>query len=189
MGHAITGLDPRHEGWSKFYVARVRTPDGQDISREMEDHGEAVAVLPYDPERRVAMVMRQFRTPVLHAAGQQDLMECPAGLLDGNDPAEDARREAAEEVGLRLQDLEEVAAAWSMPGISTERIHLFLAPYSAADCEGNGGGLPSEHEHIVVLELPLSELAAMADAGRIEDLKTLVLVQTLRLRRPELFDR
>jgi hypothetical protein len=38
-----------------------------------------------------------------------------------------------------------------------------------------------------VIELLLSELAAMADAGQIMDMKTLALVQTLRLRKPELF--
>ena len=33
----------------------------------------------------------------------------------------------------------------------------------------------------------LSELAAMADAGTLNDMKTLVLVQTLRIGKPELF--
>ena len=36
-------------------------------------------------------------------------------------------------------------------------------------------------------ERPLAELAAMADAGRLTDLKTLTLLLALRLRRPELF--
>jgi hypothetical protein len=38
-----------------------------------------------------------------------------------------------------------------------------------------------------VVKLPLAELAAMADAGQITDMKTLAVVQTLRLRRPDLF--
>jgi hypothetical protein len=37
------------------------------------------------------------------------------------------------------------------------------------------------------MELTLSGLAALADAGRLDDMKTFALVQTLRLRRPELF--
>ncbi len=187
MDYAIIRLDPKHEGWSDFFIATVRTPDGEEIRRELEDHGEAVGVLPYDPVRRVAMMVLQFRTPVLHAAGRQDRLESPAGLLDGPDPEEDARREADEEVGLRLRELEKVSTVWSMPGISTERIHLFLAAYGEADAEGEGGGLAEEHEDIDKLELPLSELARMADDGRLDDLKSLLLVQTLRLRRPELF--
>jgi hypothetical protein len=35
--------------------------------------------------------------------------------------------------------------------------------------------------------LGLNELARLADTGKLVDIKTLVLVQTLRLRRPELF--
>jgi len=38
-----------------------------------------------------------------------------------------------------------------------------------------------------VVELPLAELAARADEGRLDDMKTMLLVQTLRLRRPDLF--
>jgi nudix-type nucleoside diphosphatase (YffH/AdpP family) len=187
MSHVILTLDPKHQGWSDFYVATVRTPEGEEIRREVEDHGEAVAVLPYDPERRTAMLLRQFRTPVLHASGRQDLLEVPAGLMDGQDAEEDARREVVEEVGLRLREIEKVSVIWSMAGISTERVHLFLATYSAADEQEEGGGLAEEHEDITKVELPLSQLAAMADNGSLDDAKTLLLVQTLRLRRPELF--
>ncbi len=64
---------------------------------------------------------------------------------------------------------------------------LFLAPYRAADREGAGGGLAEEHESIEVVEVALSDLAAMADRGEVADMKTLCLVQTLRLRHPTLF--
>ncbi|NNM72182.1 NUDIX domain-containing protein [Enterovirga aerilata] len=187
MPYAIVRTEPKHEGWCSLLLATLRKPDGGEIRRELEDHGAAVAVLPYDPERRVAMMVRQFRTPVLFVSGGQDLLECPAGLLDSDDPVADARREAEEEVGLHLAELEPVSTVWSMPGISTERMHLFLAPYSASDVRGEGGGLATEHEDITKLELPLGELAAMADDGRLDDMKTLLLVQTLRLRRPDLF--
>ena len=189
MTYTIIRIDPKHEGWSDLSVATVRTPDGDEIRREIEDHGDAVGILPYDPVRRVATLARQFRTPALHAAGRQDLLEVPAGLLDGPDPDADARREVMEEVGLRLDALEKVSTVWSMPGISTERMHLYLAAYGESDAEGEGGGLAEEHEAVVKVELPLVELARMADDGRLDDMKSLVLVQTLRLRRPELFER
>jgi nudix-type nucleoside diphosphatase (YffH/AdpP family) len=187
MTYKILALEPRHQGWSNFYIATVRTPAGEDIRREVEDHGEAVAVLPYDPERRVAMLVRQYRTPVLHAAGLQDLLEIPAGLLDGPNPEEDARREVVEEVGLHLREIHKVSTVWSMAGISTERVHLFLATYSGADEQEEGGGLAEEHEDITKVELPLAQLARMAEDGSLDDAKTLLLAQTLRLRRPDLF--
>lgn len=183
----ITRLDALYQGWTTLHLATIRAADGQKIKREIEDHGPAVGALPYDPERRVALLIRQMRVPALHEAGESNLLECPAGLLEEGTPEDNMLRELWEEVGLKLAKLEPVVAGWSMPGLSTERIHLFLAPYSRQDRSGAGGGLESEHEDITAEEVPLAKLAAMADDGRLTDIKTLLLVQTLRLRRPELF--
>src|SRR3954468_544085 len=184
--HEITAVETLHEGWGKLLRLTIRLPDGHSIQREVEDHGAAVSVLPYDPERRTALVVRQFRAPPFHVDGKPALLEAPAGMLDEDDPEACARREAREEVGLRLSRLEPVGRVWPMAGAATEPIPLFLAPYAAADRVGAGGGLAEEHENITVLELPLADLFAMAERGELADLKTLVLVQALRLRRPEL---
>ena len=178
-----------YAGWSTFSVAAVELADNSRILREIENHGNAVAVLPYDPDRRVATLVRQLRAPVLHAAGLQDLLEVPAGILEGEDPQACARREAMEETGLRLGPLEHIARTWSLPGISTEQMDLFLAPYAAADKVGSGGGLAHEHENIIVVETALLDLATMAMNGTITDMKTLALALALQLRRPELFVR
>ncbi|MEH3144487.1 MAG: NUDIX hydrolase [Methylobacterium frigidaeris] len=183
----IAGLRLVHDGWARYAVADVVLPDGSAATREIEDHGRAVAVLPYHPERRTALMVRQFRAPVCLASGLPSLLEAPAGRLDEDDPEACARREAHEEVGLRLGPLEPAGWAWTMPGISTERIDYYLAPYGDGDRVADGGGLASESEQITVVELPLAEVAAMAGRGEITDLKTLFLLQTLRLRRPDLF--
>ena len=185
----IVSVEERHKGWSRLLIASLRLADGQIIKREIEDHGNAVCVLPYDPVRRTAIVVRQFRTPILYAGEDPMLIEAIAGLAEGDDPAACARREAMEEAGLRLGAVELVVRGWSMPGISTERMDLFLAAYALADRVAPGGGLAAEHEDIEVIELPLATLAEMADAGTLTDMKTLALVQTLRVRKPELFGR
>ena len=187
MAHEIIDLKTLHEGWSRLLALRIRLADGRVMKREVEDHGGAVGVLPYDPSRRVAMLVRQFRAPVFHAAGEPEVLEAPAGMLDEDDPADCARREAREEVGLTLTSLEPAGAVWTMPGISTEYMHLYLAPYGPGDRTSDGGGVADVNEQITDVEIDLSELAAMADEGRLSDLKTLALVQTLRLRRPNLF--
>ena len=173
-------------GWSDFSLVSFRLDDGAVVDRCIEDHGDAACVLPYDPSRRLALLVRQFRAPVT-LKGEAEFPEPPAGLIDeGEDPEACARREAEEETGLSLKTLEPVGRFWSSPGSTTERSWLFLAEYSAADRTGEGGGADA-HETIEVLELPLAELAARADKGELHDLKLGMLVLSLMRRRPELF--
>ncbi|MBV9221320.1 MAG: NUDIX hydrolase [Methylobacteriaceae bacterium] len=176
-----------HSGFSKFGIARVRLRDGTIVNREIEDHGSAAAVLPYDPVARNAVLVSQFRPPVLHAGEAAHVLEAPAGLLGEELPEACARREALEETGLELGELELVARIYSSPGISTERIHLFLAAFSPTQRLHQGGGLASEHEDLTVIELGLRDLADMTDRGEIVDMKTLALVMALRVRHPDLF--
>jgi nudix-type nucleoside diphosphatase (YffH/AdpP family) len=187
MSAQIVSVGTIYEGWSQLSRASVRLADGQTVERLIENHGNSVCVLPYDPERGVATFVRQFRAPVFATIAAIDLLEAPAGLTDGEPPETAAAREAIEETGLRLRTLQPAGRFWTMPGLSTERMDLFLARYSEKDRMASGGGHPEESENIAVLEIPLQDVAAMADDGRIEDMKTFALIQTLRLREPGLF--
>jgi nudix-type nucleoside diphosphatase (YffH/AdpP family) len=185
----IVGRDVAYAGWLSLSLVSIRMADGRVMRREVVEHGKATAVLAYDPERRMAMLVRQLRAPVYMTSGDDLLLEAIAGMLDdGTDAPTTARREAMEEAGLRLGELEFVANAWPSPGMLTERLSLFLAPYRAGDRIGAGGGLAEEYEQIEVVEMPLGELAALVDRGEVYDMKTLILVQTLRVRKPELFE-
>jgi nudix-type nucleoside diphosphatase (YffH/AdpP family) len=186
-GYKIEQVETLYEGWRKLLKLTIRMPDGRTMAREVLNSADAAAVLPYNPEARKVILIRQFRAPVMHVEGQPSLLEAVAGLLDEDEPEACAKREAMEEAGLRLRALERVVTAWSTPGITTERLHLFLAPYTSADRVEEGGGLAEEHEDIEVLEIGLDELMTMLEQGSITDMKTLVLIQALQLRRPELF--
>jgi nudix-type nucleoside diphosphatase (YffH/AdpP family) len=186
MAIELMGTETAYQGWGRYLIATIRLPNGAVIRREIEDHGVAAAVLPYDAERRTAVLVRQFRAPVFLAERRDEMLEVIAGTVEDPDPETCARREAMEEAGLRLGALEHVVTGWSMPGVSTERAALYLAPYGPADRTAAGGGV-DEDEQITVVEMPLGELARMADEGTLIDFKTLILVQALRLRRPELF--
>lgn len=178
-----------YSGWGRFLLLEVELGDGRRAQRQLEDHGEAAAVLPFDAGRRVALVCRQPRIGPLYSGFPPDLVEAAAGMIErGEAPAATAVREALEELGVRLGAVEAVAAAWSMPAVSSERIHLFLAPYAAKDRVGPRGGMAEEGEQIEVIERPLKALLQDADGGTLTDLKTLALVWALARRRPELFN-
>jgi nudix-type nucleoside diphosphatase (YffH/AdpP family) len=189
MKTEILSVETKYEGWARLMVVSIRLPDGQLIQREIEDHGASVAVLAYDPQRKTAMLVQQFRAPPFFLLGEEHSLEAIAGIVEDADPITAARREALEETGLHLRSLECVATVWVMPGISTERMTLYLAAYRSADRVTEGGGIVTEHERISVVEIELERLAEMMDTGRLVDMKTLLLVQALRMRRPELFPR
>ncbi len=187
MSPVVLRRETLSSGYIKVTRLSLRLADGAVVEREVESHGDAVAILPYDPERRRALVVRLFRAPPFVAAGLPFLEEACAGMIDDGDSEASVRREADEELGLRVGELEFVARVWPSPGVSTETAALYLAPYSPSDRVGSGGGLAAENENITVVERSLDELRADADDGRIVDGKLLTLVLTLRLRRPELF--
>jgi nudix-type nucleoside diphosphatase (YffH/AdpP family) len=186
MPPEIIATSTLHQGWCRLLKVRLRA-EGAEVEREVEDHGPAVAVLPYDPVRRMALMIRLLRAPVLLTAGLAELLEVPAGLLDESDPAETARREVREETGLHVRELEAVGSVWTSPGVSTERMELYLARYAEADRVDSGGGLASENENITVEEMPLVELWSKVEAREIRDMKTLTLVLLLHAREPQLF--
>lgn len=177
-----------HAGWLNLHLVGLTAPDGSVYERYVEDHGRAVAVLPYNPQTRMALLVTMPRA-ALRFAGGADLLEAPAGMVEpGEDLAECARRELVEEAGLEVGDLEPAGAIWVSPGITTERIDLFLAAYADSDRTGAGGGLESENENITVVETPLFDLWRSVQGPAPADAKTRILVETLRQRRPELFD-
>jgi nudix-type nucleoside diphosphatase (YffH/AdpP family) len=187
MKPQILARETVYSGYLTVERLQMRLADGAQVWLEVERHGEAVVVLPYDSERRCALVVRLFRAPVFDTTGEEALEEACAGMIGKEDAETAARREAYEELGVALKSLEFIGRFWSSPGVSTERHSLFLAPYSPAARTGEGGGVAEEHEGITLVERALAELATDLDQGRIADGKLATLILALRLRRPELF--
>jgi nudix-type nucleoside diphosphatase (YffH/AdpP family) len=176
-----------YENWMKVLHVRLKA-GGDEFGRDVEDHGNAVAILPYDADRRVVLLGRQLRVPVLLSSGESNLLEAPAGLTEGERPSDAAARELNEELGLRVEALEHVGGAWTSPGVSTEWMDLYLARYSPADRVSSGGGVPSEHEVITPVELPTTELWRQVEQRQLSDMKTLALALLLRAHHGELFE-
>ena len=131
------------------------------------------------------LLTRQFRLPIFlngHPDGM--LIEAAAGLVDGDDAETAVRREAEEESGVRVGDIERLFELFMSPGSVTERVTFFTATYSHEHRVSSGGGLTDEGEDIEVLEFTLDQALAMIESGEIVDGKTVLLLQWAALRRP-----
>jgi ADP-ribose pyrophosphatase len=104
-------------------VSEDFTYNGASITREFVDHPGAVIVFAVDDEERVLLI-KQYRHPI-----RERDWELPAGLLDvaGEDPADAARRELAEEADLEAETLEPLVQYHSTSGGSNELIRIYLA--------------------------------------------------------------
>jgi 8-oxo-dGDP phosphatase len=133
----------------------VRLPDGEVVGRELVEHPGAVAVVALDSLDRVLMI-RQYRHPVAAT-----LWEIPAGLrdVDGEPLVETARRELAEEAGYQAADWHVLADFLSSPGISTERLRVFLARnLTVVPADGPEYVRQHEEAYLTVAWVPLEEI-------------------------------
>ena len=155
-------------------VDDVEEPGGVRAVREVVRHRGSVAALAVHEDGRVVLV-RQYRYPV-----DADLWELPAGRLDpGETPAEGARRELEEEVGLRAEGLEPLARYYTTPGFCDEEMHLFRATRLTSV-----PARPEPDERIEALTCTLEEARSMIARGEVREGKTLVALLLESERRP-----
>ena len=140
----------------------VELPDGQLVEREVVEHPGAVAVLALDEQDRVLMI-RQYRHPAAAT-----LWEIPAGLRDvaGEPLLETAERELLEEAGYRAGSWHILADYLSSPGITTERLRIFLARDLTMVPAGEREYVRQDEEaYLTVAWVPLAEAVQGALSG------------------------
>src|SRR3954468_30991 len=162
----------------------LQRPDGTWVTqvRETYDRGNGATILLHDPERDTVLLVRQFRYPA-YANGHPDgfLLEAPAGLLDDEDALTGIRREAEEETGVRVRDVEQLFELYMSPGSVTERIAFFRASYRHGEATGPSGA--DDAEDLEVVELSLDDALGQIASGGIVDGKTVILLQYAALAR------
>ncbi|WP_423065971.1 NUDIX domain-containing protein [Devosia sp. CN2-171] len=159
-----------------------RSGEWQRQVRETYDRGDGAGILLYNRDQRSVILTRQFRFPVFSHGEPGWLVEVVAGKLEGDTPTVTAKKEAEEESGYRVHDVELVMSAYMSPGSVTEKLSLFLAEYDAGSRISDGGGLAHEGEDIEVMEVGIDAALGMIETGEIADAKTIMLLQYVRLK-------
>ena len=158
------------------------------FTREIFERGVVVAVLPFDPVRRQVVLIEQFRAGALDDPDGPWLIECVAGVIEAGEEEEGvARREAQEESGCNIGELETISRYYVSPGGTTENCSLFCG---IVDSDGVGGihGLPHENEDIRVLTVDTAEAYAWVREGRVRSSATLIALLWLEINERRLLE-
>ncbi len=147
-------------------VDKFRFSDGDEIEREVVEHPGSVAVVAYDDDH--VHLIRQPREPVDEPA----LLEIPAGKMDveGETRLQCAKRELAEEVGLKASDWEEIRRFYTSPGLLTEVVSVFFA--TGIEPTGEVPESADPEEHLELVPWPLGKLGEAIEVCK--DAKTLI---------------
>ncbi|WDZ82401.1 NUDIX domain-containing protein [Micromonospora cathayae] len=147
----------------QVYSDEVTMPGGGTAVRDVVRHVGAVAVVALDDAGRVVLV-RQYRHPV---GGY--LWELPAGLMDvdGENLAEAARRELAEEADLTAGRVDVLVDLHSSPGFSSELVRIFLARELTEVPAGQRHDRHDEEADMQVVRVDLDDAVARVLAGEI----------------------
>jgi ADP-ribose pyrophosphatase len=150
----------------------VTVRGGKKSSREIVEHGGAVAVLPIikntAKENPTIVLVKQYRK-----AFDDYFVEIPAGKLEKNEePERAAIRELKEETGYIAEKLTPLFNIGLAIGYSNEILHLYRA-----DVLEKGDTNFDEAEDIEILGMPLNDALNFIGKQKITDSKTLIALQ------------
>jgi ADP-ribose pyrophosphatase len=187
----IHGQERALDGWigvDDFVLSHRRFDGGwtRPLNRRIVRRGEAVVVLPYDPERDAVVLIEQFRAGAIDDPRSPWLVETVAGLRDrSGTPEEIGRSELVEEAGLEAGAMVQLWEGYASPGFADEYLYGFVAQ---VDCRGVAGhhGVDEEDEDIRPFVLGFDEALEWWRAGRLLNTPLLTTLLALALERPAL---
>ncbi|WP_305455588.1 ADP-ribose diphosphatase [Photobacterium leiognathi] len=153
-----------------------------EIIREMFERGHAAALLPYDPITDEVVLIEQFRVGAMAAGCEPWQLEIVAGMIDHQDEsAEDVvKREAVEEAGLTVAELEQVTRYLSSSGGCSEMLDIFVGTVDSTQA-GGIHGLAEESEDIRVHVVSREQAYEWVESGKIENAASIIALQWLQL--------
>ena len=149
----------------------VEIDDEKSANREIVEHNGGSSIALKNDEGKFYLV-RQYRY-----AQKEYTLEFVAGKLEkGENPTEAIKREAVEESGYSVKNLEYFGYMMPTPAYAEEKIYLY---YGEAD-EYLGQDLDDD-EDIELLSYSYEELTRMVKTNEIRDAKTIAMILYLKL--------
>jgi ADP-ribose pyrophosphatase len=158
------------------------------LSRAVFVGTDAAILLPYDPIRDKVLLVEQMRMGPL-GRGDPNLwqFEPIAGRVDaGESPQACAIREAKEEAGLTVTQLELASEAYASPGCSTEFFYQFVGLVDLPDDIVGVSGLETENEDIRTHLLSFDELMTLVQTQQAANVPLVTLAYWLAFHRSRL---
>ncbi len=151
-------------------------------SEPVWSYGDSIAVLPFDRKAGTVLLVRQMR-PAVFVRDECTILEACAGGIEESDRSIESacRREAMEELGVSLPELQQVGMVFVNPARLAEKAHLFLASYVSGQ-QNPALRQQDEDEDIEVVECSISDLLHWYDQGEIRCPRLMMLTQALMLR-------
>lgn len=160
------------------------------FTREVFNYGRVVSgVLLFDPQHDKIVMVEQFRTGPLTQNDHPWMTEIVMGMVDPNEtPEQAARREAMEEAGCEIIDMQPIANYYTSPGCTSDYVSIFVGRTNAPE-DGRIGGVVSENEDIRVHVMDATKAIGLLFNNKIRDAQTLVALQWFAMHRTELRSR
>lgn len=158
------------------------------ITREMFERGHASALLAFDAKRDEVVLIEQIRVGALehHSPWQLEII---AGMNDQDESSEAVvRREAMEEAGVLVGEVEAISHYYASSGGCSETIDVFVGQIDATTASGVHG-LDSENEDIKVHVMTREQAYQLVESGVIENGATIIALQWLQLNHTKLKQR
>jgi len=161
MWKTLTHTKKYEDPWVTTWSDDVEFPDGHKSTYGYLEFRDGAHVVIIDKNNKI-ILFKQFRYPV-----KKMCWSIPGGKIDINEtPEQTAKREAEEEVGVKIKSIEQLGKTWHFCGaFNNEKHYIFLA--HTEDVAENGG---ENNESITnTRAFTTDEILKMIDNGEIEE--------------------
>jgi len=118
--HKIINRDKKYNGFIDLYEDTLKY-GSQTFTRVVIDVADASGILVITEDGDI-LLSKQYRHPI-----ECELLEIAAGLVEeGEKPIDAAIREAEEELGFTVKNVEFLCEYYAMPGVSNHKLFLYV---------------------------------------------------------------